>query len=313
MELTLQSVARDDDIKHFDHFTSPLVAFIHLLGILDNLLQSVNPSVLVSKCSELFASDIHKIALFSTDELNLFGQYNETSMLIKRLRSHWTWYDHSVLKALLESSHLDGAMKLLDDFESHIDYTLPVTDYPISSVNHLMIPDRSSKYTLLATKYKGDATIRYLTLQCLTDLKMKMIRSFGITTHSVQLLAVNHSPIIFYWLIPRAVVPLLSIRSSVKKHSEQLKSIGLTEVAVYPNSMFIVDNNLTVGPLSYLYSQVSRASLLCLHYHNSCATVHVYIADTNFQDLIYYFCSNKSKVLLKIIIFLHAHNNNSYR
>ena len=262
VELTLQSVAKDDDdiIKHFNHFTSPLVAFIHLLGILDNLMQSVNPSVLVSKCCELFASNLHKIALFSADELNLFGQYNETSMLIKRLKGHWTWYDHSVLKALLESSHVDGAMKLLDDFESHIDYALPVTDYPIPTVNHLMIPDRSSKYTLLATKYKSDATTKCFTLQCLTDLKMKMIRSFGITTHSVQLLAVNHSLMIFYWLIPKAVVPLISIRSSVQKHLEQLKSIGLTEVAVYPNSMFVMDNDLTVGPLSYLYSQVS------LHY-----------------------------------------------
>ena len=255
----ISSGQKDDGIKGFDHFTSPLVVFMHLLGMLTNLLQSINPSVLVSKCYGLFASDSHKIALFSNDELNLLDQCSQISMLIKRLRGHWTWYDHSILKALLEASNSHDAMKLLDDFESFIDYTLPVTDYPIPTVNHLMIPERSSKYTVLATTYESDTTIRCLTLQSVTDLKMKMISNFGITVHSVQLLAVNHFPIIFYWLIPRAVVPLLSMRSSVQKHLSQLKSAGITEVAVYPNSMFVMDHNLTVGPLSFLCSQVSKA------------------------------------------------------
>ena len=247
------------DYSHipFSHFISPVVAFLHLLGILNNLLQSVHPSVLVSKCSELLISETHKISLFSTDELNMLNQYSQTSMLMKILRVHWTWYDHSILKTLLEVSNVHNAMKLLEDFESHIDYTLPVTNYPIPAVNHLMIPSRSSKYTVLATTYDCDTTIRYLTLQCVTDLKLKMISSFGITEHSVQLLAVNHTPAIFYWMIPKVVVPLVSIRSTVQKHLNMLKSSGITEVAIYPNSMFVMDHDLTVGPLSYLYSQVS--------------------------------------------------------
>jgi len=221
--------------------SSVLMAFLHVIDDISELLQSCDPRKLMEQFEGLMASDIHGIKLLG-DEINGFNKVDNPASLLCYAS---TWSDHSITNVLVSSCN--EAVKLLDEFDSKLDLSQSISSYPIPSFSSDMIPPNTSTQTVLAIRY--DQELYKCTLQCVYDVRSLIIEKCEITQHCLQLLAINSNPTIFYWTLPKSVVSLIG--SKVPELSEHLYFHGILEVLVFPTPLLSTSDDGRVGLLAF--------------------------------------------------------------
>jgi len=228
------------------------------------ILQSYDIKAMLEKCENLMTSDTNNIFLFSSDQLQKLTECKQAPELIQKLSPHFNWSNHSVLREVIGCNNT-VATNLLDQFDSQIDSSLPVTDYPIPQPSPNMIPYDTSSHTVLAVKL--NAELRSISLQQVFDIQHLLQEQFQLSPHTFQLLAANSVPIL-YWMIPKCAVSVIT--SSVTKHRRFLYQNGIMELSIYPGLIYATSDTVRVGSLSflnhYVYFEVYNHSnmIVCL-------------------------------------------------
>ena len=235
------------DQKYFKP-SSVNVEFLDMKTQLEQMLKDSNSQRVYEQCESLMASHEHNITLFSTDYLSSLRKCNEMPKILQRLSPYYKWSDHSVLHALVQACNNPEASKVLQQFHSRVDLTVPITEYPVPQPIPSMAPYNTSTQTVLAVKLNTELSKlslqQVITLRCLIQSKCK------ITEHSLQLMAAaKSSSAILYWLIPKCVSHLIDFK--VIQHSS-VHGSGVQEVCVYPGTLFVSVDNLKLGSLSFL-------------------------------------------------------------
>ncbi|XP_065903573.1 uncharacterized protein [Dysidea avara] len=212
---------------------SPSNLILHYLDMIDTLsdcLQSVNHKKILKTFASIMCSDIYGIKYFSADVIKRLQECSNTTSLLRVLFTYTNWYDHSIIRELVEACDCPEGVKLLDEFDSRIDDTQPITAYPIPAPSDIMVPDVSSTHTVMGVWC--EQPLSSLTLKHIGVVKSLMMNKISITKHACILLAVDDDKFaIFYWLIPRNIESL--IRNAVGL-SSYLYENGLLEVVIYP-------------------------------------------------------------------------------
>ena len=152
----------DTDVSHVHQPKVFLTAktvhlrFLNLFVQMKQMLKVYNPQCFLETLNKLRANaktEIHPkiIPLLSSDFLEEFKNINSEEFL-KRSTSLWTWYNHSILRALLEACNCQDGIKMLDEFESQIDTSQPMELFPIPPPSAKMAPSSSSAYTVLSIR-----------------------------------------------------------------------------------------------------------------------------------------------------------------
>ena len=222
--------------------------FLDMKLQLEQILQdSSNSQTVYEQCETLMASQEHDIALFSPDYLSSLKECNEMPEILQRLSPYYKWSDHSVLHALVQACNNPEAAMLLQQFDSQVDLSLPITEYPIPQPIPSMAPYDSSTQTVLAVKLNTE--LRKLSLQQVTKLRCLIQKNFKITEHSLQLMAAKSSSAVLYWLIPKCISHLID---SKFLQDSSLHGSRVQEVCIYPGTLFISADILKLGSLSFL-------------------------------------------------------------
>jgi len=225
-----------------------ILRYLDLFDRLLELLQSMNPKEIVKSCKSVMASDSLGLSYFSPEFITMLELFTNTTSLIRILFPYTNWYDHSIIRKVVETCDFPEGIKLLDEFDSRIDVTLPIKLYPIPTPSDLTIPDESGTHTVMAVKYVQQ--LSSLSLQHIGVVKSLIIDKFCITKHACVLLAVaNHDSAMFFWLIPKNIVSTIAI--AVQEHSTSLYDKGLLEIAIYPQFAFSTGNTSRIWTMAY--------------------------------------------------------------
>ena len=243
-------------MKHAKVSRTYSINFAEVLHKLYELLQSIEAKNIMLVLTQLLASNSNRIQLFTQKELLECNNCSNVSGILKQLRHCWTWYDHALLRVLIEACKLPEALKLLDDFHSSFDISQPLSAYSIPDVSSSLAVYDHSSYTVLATKHQEDYST--LLLQDVNRLKLSLSETFDVTEHCIQLVAVHSSPTVLFWMVPKCVVPVICAK--VQEHCSFLNAQKISEVAIYPNTMFVTDGSIQVGLLAYLSDKIADVS-----------------------------------------------------
>jgi len=222
--------------------------FIKLTDRLNGIMQSCDLKKIVDICSSLMASDIHKITVFPPEFLNNLHKCNYTPSVVKILSSFWTWSDHSVLRTILELD--ETALKLLDEYDSHLDPSHQIVSYPLPPPVACMTPCDGSTHTVLAIKCSRH--YHQCLLEHVFSVRSLLIDKCDITSHSLQLLATKSSSTVMYWMIPKSVINLISAKTL--EYSSYFNSQDIMEINIYPG-IRIETKPSSLGPLGFLSAQ----------------------------------------------------------
>ena len=209
--------------------------FSYVTKQITELLLSHDPKVIVEQCETIMASDHdHGIKLFSDDQIEWFKYYNNTPLLLQEFRHLSSWSNHSMLRVLV--GYCEEVIKLLDEFDDHLDPLHPITSYPVFET----IPTDATSQTTLNVKFAK--SVAKITLQDVFDMCSLVVNHCGITQYCLQLIATQYGQgcVTIYWSIPKCVVNLIS--SKVLQHSSKLYDMGVLEVAIYPDIKIITGN-----------------------------------------------------------------------
>jgi len=236
--------------KHYKA-SSVNAAFLDMVMQLEDMLQSSSSQKVYEQCQSLMASHEHDIALFSNEYLNSLKACSFVPTIIQKLSPFFKWSDHSVLSAVVKACNNPEAMMLLQQFDAQVDFSLPVTEYPVPQPVPTMAPYGISTQTVLTVKLNSD--LSKFPLQQVIELRCLIQKAFQITEHSLQLMAAKSSSTILYWMIPKCVSHLISskIMQDASLHVGKVE-----EVSVYPGTLFVNASKLKLGSLSFL-NQVS--------------------------------------------------------
>ena len=197
------------------------------------------------------ASHEHDISLFSTEYLNSLKECSQISAILQRLSPCFNWSDHSVLYELVKACNNRQAAELLQQFDSQVDVSLPITEYPVPQPNPSMAPYDTSMQTVLAVKLNTE--LSKFSLQQVIELRGVIQKNFQITDHCLQLMATRRSSTILYWMITKRVSHLISLKIM---QDPSLHGGRVQEVCVYPGTLFLA-STLKLGSLTFL-SHVSE-------------------------------------------------------
>jgi len=202
--------------------------YCYLFDELVSLLQSCKVETMINILTSLKASDTYNIPLFSTEYITHLNSFTNTAVLLRALFPYTNWCDHSIIRELVRGC--PEAEGVLDEFESHIDPALLITDYPIPVYSSMMIPNKLGTHTVMAVVYNKE--LSSLSLQCVDVVKSIIVQKFSITKHGCLLLAVGDCGVaILYWLIPKSVTAV--IIEKAREYSDELSTSGILEVAIY--------------------------------------------------------------------------------
>ena len=204
--------------------------------------------LLVKRCKGMMASESHHISLFTNEQIKDLRECNNALSVLWKLSICLAWSSHSILRELV--SFCSEALKLLDEFDSKLDHSQPISLCPLPQFCSTMIPDDDRVYTLLAIRY--DKELYDCTLGYVYKMQSMLMKKCGITQHCLQLLAVRSNPTVFYWTIPNCVVDLITSTVRAPVHSEYFYSRGILEVLVYPESVVNTGSKVSFGPLIFV-------------------------------------------------------------
>ena len=226
------------------------IRFLNLFDKIKQMLKSCNPQCLLETLKKLKANArtvLHPkiIPLLSSDYIEEFKNISSEEVL-EKCAFLWTWNNDSILRALIEAFNCQDGINMLDEFESQIDTNESMELFPIPPPSAKMTPRLSSAYTVLSIRCEYDQA----SLQYVRDVGESLIQKFGLSQHSLQLLATRARPLLLYWVIPNSTVPL--IRKAVKEHLGFLKGKGYSEIVIYPNTILFTTENFTHGSFALL-------------------------------------------------------------
>ena len=241
--------ASSEELGSHKYFKPSLVnvEFLDMKVQLEQLLQTSSSQTIYEQCKSLMASHEHDISLFSTDYLSNLKKCSHISAILQRLSPCFNWSDHSVLHELVKACNNHEAAELLQQFESNVDLSLPITEYPVPQPVPSMAPYDASMQTVLAVKLNTE--LSNFSLQQVIELRSLIQKNFQITEHCLQLMAAKRSSTILYWMMTKCVSHLIS--SKIMQDS-CLQGSRVQEVCVYPGTLFINVTMLKVGSLSFL-------------------------------------------------------------
>ena len=216
------------------------------------MLQTSSLQMVYEQCKSLMASHEHDISLFSTEYLSSLKECSQISAILQRLSPFFNWSDHSVLHELVKACNNREAAELLQQFDSQVDVSLPITEYPVPQPIPSMAPYDTSIQTVLAVKLNTE--LSKFSLQQVIELRGLIQKSFQITEHCLQLMATRKSSTILYWMITKRVSHLIS---SKIMQDPSLHGGRVQEVCVYPGTLFVNVTSLKIGSLSFI-NQVSE-------------------------------------------------------
>ena len=227
--LTLPDSKELKDVREF----KPSNVNIHYLYVIDTLyklLESYDPSKFVDKCGSLMASDFHNITLFSSKFLQQLSQCSNMLIILRTLMCYSTWCDFSVVKNILEICECSEGLRILEEFESQINFTLPVTYFPVSVPNSFMMPSETSDFAVMTTPCIQEHSL--LSLDHIRVVKSLITKISDVNDNGCQFLAKIDNPLILFWLVPKSLVPLIDTK--VQENYDDLNEAGITEVAFFP-------------------------------------------------------------------------------
>ena len=224
--------------------------FSHLVSHMKQNLKSFDQNLLLSAFNKLVANTSHRqpIPLFTTSFLKSLDDAG-TEENFDKFTFLWSWNDHSILEALLEACNCQDGMKMLDDFKLQIDTNQPMESFPIPPPSMKMAPSSSSSFTVLSIRVEYDED-EQVPLQYVNDVATIVKETFEISSHALLLLAARPNPLMFYWMIPKSIVSLIS--TGVNKHSDYLTENRFLEIAIYPNTILFATDHLTNGSFALL-------------------------------------------------------------
>ena len=211
--------------------------FHYITGHVVELLSCCDPKLLIKWCENLMASEKNKIKLLTSFSLYKFKKLRTSSAILKMMSVFWSWSNHSILKCLAEFSEL--AVSLLNEFDSRLHLHSSIAKYPISPPISSMIPYNNNSYTILTLKCNEKLQ---LSLQLVYDMQSVMIEKCEITEHALQLLAVQSSPLILQWMIPKHIITVINV--NVRQHHHYFATKGITEILIYPYIKYCFDGNV---------------------------------------------------------------------
>ena len=157
-----------------------------------------------------------------------------------------------------------------------------------------MAPSSSSAFTVLSIRVEYDKDDP-VPLQYVNDVATIMKETFGISSHALLLLAARPNPLMFYWMIPKSIVSLIS--TGVNKHSDYLKENRFLEIAIYPNTILFATDHLTNGSFAllsiglqvstFVYSYVIRAysyKCICTYIYAKYQVAYTYSTNRMFDE-----------------------------
>ena len=224
------------------------VEFLDMKKRLEDLLQACDAQKLFEECKNLMASETHNIPLFSDEKiLQSMNECKIAPAILQMLSPFFTWSDHSVLTAVVMACNNCEAAELLQQFDSQVDLSLPITEYPVPQPVPSMAPYDSGTHTALAVKLNTE--LSQFSLQQVVELRCLIQKHFQITEHSLQLMAAKSSSTILYWVVPKCITHLISsqIMQDPSVHGNTVE-----EVSIYPGTLFVNGSALKIGSLSFL-------------------------------------------------------------
>ena len=206
------------------------------------LLSYCHPILLIERCRQLMASEIHKIKLFSIPYLNKLKSFKTSSAILTMLSKQWTWSNFSILRYLADFSRL--SVTLLEEFNLRIVLSYPVVYYPFPS---LAVSFDDNDYTFLTFQCKD---IIKESLHLVNDMQSMLTEKCEITQHALQLLGVQSDPIELKWRIPLNVVDLMN--KKINQHIQCFASKRINAILIYPDTKFCIKYDVKVGPMIVL-------------------------------------------------------------
>ena len=216
-------------------------------------LESTKCQSIVNCLNQLMASEEPKIPLFTSEIVESIADCENAGILVKRMSLYFSWFDHEILKKLVGASNCVQAIQLLHDFDSQLDYSLPLSSQslPIPSPN--MIPNDTHPSTLLTTTTTTTKEQSQYSLRYIDEFRSWFSSLCKISQYSLHLVAVKQAhatSLIFYWMLPKSIVPLICCK--VQESCQIMRSKGVIEVAVYPGVVIATDSEVRLGPLAFL-------------------------------------------------------------
>ena len=255
-----QSAALESSVKRIKVSENYSFTFSQLLPKIYELLEKLSAKLLILILSQLRVDQPNMISLFSSKDLKDYDESVSAATVLKTLRHCWRWYDFSLLRLLLKTSGVFEAVKLLDDFGSSIDFSQPLSAYPVPTISSSFEFDQESCFTVLATKVEKNCND--LTFQKVHQVKSLIMEKFEIMEHSIQLMAVNTNPTVLYWMIPKCVASIISAK--VLEQCRNLHTNDISEIAIFPNTIVATDGTLEIGSLTYFSASFIVCNLLCI-------------------------------------------------
>ena len=217
------------------------IHYLYLIDYLCKLMESCDPGVFIDKCASLMASYHYNIPLFSDEILKEFSEYHNVPVMLRCLMCYCTWCDLCVILKLLETYDCQDGVKLLQKFKHTIDFTKPITKYPITTTDPPVIVSEKSPYTVMVVKYEP---VNFpLSLKHIEMIKSLITEICEITYISCQFLATANDFQEFYWLIPKSVA--LLIVDKIQKNSSYLYKSGIKELLIYPGNNLVSTSDLS--------------------------------------------------------------------
>ena len=216
--------------------------FYYMTKHVIELLSYCHPTLLIERCRQLMASEIHRIKLFPTAYLNKLKSFKTSSAILKMLSIQWTWSNFSILTYLAVFSRL--SVSLLEEFNLQIVLSYPIVNYPFPS---LVVPFDDNNYTFLIFQYKDNIKGSF---HVVIDMQSILTEKCEITQYTFQLLAVRSDPIELKWMIPLNVVDL--INKKINQHIQYFASKGINAILIYPDAKYYISYNVKVGPIIVL-------------------------------------------------------------
>jgi len=215
-------------------------------------LESIDCDQLVDCLDQLMAIEEQKIPVFMPEIVDNIADCENAGILVKRMSLYFSWFDHELLKKLVGASNCQQAIRLLREFDSQLDHSLPLSSQSLPVPSPNMIPSDSHPSTLLtittATQEQSQYSLHYI-----DELRSWFSSSCKISQYALYLVAVKQvhaTSLIFYWMLPKSIVPQICYK--VQENCQIMRSRGVVEVAIYPGVVIATGSEVRLGSLAFV-------------------------------------------------------------
>ena len=181
----------------------------------------------------------HNIKLFTNNFIKKLFKCSHSTLLKIYLLPFNTWFDNTILKEIIKDYKEIAVLEPLCKLIHIIDDTEPITSCPIPTFSQLIIPLDDSEYTIVAIKMFQNCS--KLFLKDVRDVQEFLKSHCELTSHAIQLAAIDYHYNFIYWIIPKQVKSLVENKLS----QGQLKLIhrGISMTMLLPKNYYSAGND----------------------------------------------------------------------